>query len=81
MLMAACSWMSGQTLEPGTPGWSTGSKPDGHRPRSSAQGAETLEQPLAQLAAREMWNDPDLVSDTGVRHLKFEVQKRTSGRR
>jgi len=69
-----------QTLESGTSGWSTASKPESRRPRSSSQGAETLEQTLAQLAAREMWNDPDLVSDTGVRHLKVEVQKRTSGR-
>lgn len=69
-----------QTLESSTGGWSTASKPDSARRRGTSQGAETLEQTLAQLAAREMWNDPDLVSDTGVRHLKFEVQKRTFGR-
>jgi len=57
------------------------SKPEGGRRRSASEGAETLEQTLAQLAEREMWNDPDLLSDTGVRHLKVEIQGRTSGRR
>jgi hypothetical protein len=69
-----------QTLESSTLGWATESKPESGRRRSSSQGAETLEQTLAQLAAREMRNDPDLVSDTGVRHLKFEVHKRAPGR-
>jgi hypothetical protein len=49
--------------------------------RRGADGAETLEQTLAQLAEREMWNDPDVLSDTGVRHLKVEIQGRSSGRR
>jgi hypothetical protein len=49
--------------------------------RRGAGGAETLEQTLAQLAEREMWNDPDVLSDTGVRHLKVEIQGRSSGRR
>lgn len=62
-------------------GLATVSKPDGGRRRSASQGAETLEQTLAQLAEREMWNDPDLLSDTGVRHIKVEVEKRPSGRR
>jgi hypothetical protein len=71
----------GQSLEPGgTPGWATAPKPASGGPR---KGAETLEQTLAQLAEREKWNDPDLLADTGdtgVRHLKVEVQRRTSGR-
>lgn len=57
------------------------SKPEGARRRSASEGLETLEQTLAKLARREMLNDPDLLSETGVRHLKVEVQKRASGRR
>src|SRR6185312_10737170 len=50
-------------LEPGNaPG---GPKPESSRRRSASQGAETLEQTLAQLAERELWNDPDALSDTG----------------
>jgi hypothetical protein len=37
---------------------------------------ETLEQTLETLAASELWNDEDSFSETGVRHLKIEVQKR-----
>lgn len=72
------------TLEVGmTPGSVTQPKP-GSSARcgsSDSRGAETLEQTLAQLAEREMLQDPDLLSDTGVRHLKFEVQARASGRK
>jgi hypothetical protein len=57
------------------------STPDSGRRRRSSQGAETLEQTLAKLAERELWNDPDLLSDTGVRHLKVEWERRASGRR
>jgi hypothetical protein len=69
-------------LEPGgIPGWATVLKAErGERRRASA-GAETLEQTLAQLAEREMWNDPDLLSDTGVRHLKVEIEERGSSGR
>lgn len=66
-------------------GWATAppvSKPEGGSPsRGASQRVETLEQTLAQLAERELWNDPDLLSDTGVRHLKVEVEERPSGRR
>jgi hypothetical protein len=51
------------------------------KPRSRAsRGGETLEQTLKQLAERELWTDPDSLSETGVRHLKVEVQERTRGR-
>ncbi len=70
---------SEQALESGVSAWSTGSQPESRR-RTGAEGAETLEQTLAKLAERELWNDPDWLSDTGVRHLKVEVQKRVSGR-
>jgi hypothetical protein len=38
----------------------------------------SLEQTLELLAESEMWNDPDSHAETGVRHLKLEVQKRRS---
>jgi hypothetical protein len=69
-----------QTPESSTPGWATASQAQSGPRRRTSQGAETLEQTLEQLAEREMWTDPDLLSDTGVRHLKVEVQGRTSGR-
>jgi hypothetical protein len=57
-------------------------RPENHRRRgASEEGSGTLEQTLAQLAEREMWSDPDFLSDTGVRHLKVEVEKATSGGR
>jgi len=59
----------------------TVAKPGSGRRRGASDGAETLEQTLAQLAEREMWNDPDVLSDTGVRHLKVEIQGRSSSRR
>ena len=66
-------------------GWATEPKSEGDvrhgSSESEPQGAETLEQTLAQLAEREMLSDPDWLSDTGVRHLKFEVQARAAGRR
>ncbi len=35
----------------------------------------SLEQTLEMLATTELWDTPDTHSETGVRHLKFEVQK------
>jgi hypothetical protein len=49
-------------------------------PRRVARAVETLEQTLKRLAEREIWADPDLLSESGVRHLKVEVQKHNSGR-
>lgn len=70
-----------QALEFGSvPDWATESRPKIGPPPSPLKGPETLEQTLAKLAEREMWNDPDLLSDTGVRHLKVEVQRRKSSR-
>ena len=60
------------------PGSSTSSKGTKNRaPEASRGRTETLEETLEQLAAREMWTDDDSLSDTGVRHLKVEFQKRT----
>ena len=44
-------------------------------PRRISRGGKTLAQTLKQLAEREMWTDPDSLSDSGVRHLKVEVQE------
>ena len=41
---------------------------------------QSLEQTLELLAASEMWDDPDKHSETGVRHLSLEVQKKKSRR-
>lgn len=46
------------------------------RATPTKRSADSLEQTLELLAASEMWNDPDSHSETGVRHLKLEVQKR-----
>jgi len=62
----------------GRSGWAGVSGPESRR-RGASGGTETLEQTLSQLAEREMLNDPDMLSDTGVRHLKVEVQKKLAG--
>ncbi|MGA7541136.1 MAG: hypothetical protein WBW93_20440 [Steroidobacteraceae bacterium] len=56
-------------------------RPKSGRPRGATYGTETLEQTLAQLAERELWNDRDSLSDTGVRHLKVEIEERTPASR
>lgn len=67
------------SMESGTAPWAMEPEPER---RTALQGAETLEQTLAQLAERELWNDTDTLSDTGVRHLKVEMEeKRKPGRR
>lgn len=61
----------------GTPAREVAAKPGSGRPRGATRNSGGLEQTLAQLAEREMWNDPDLLSDTGVRHLKVEIEELT----
>jgi len=63
-----------------TPPAATEPKRLSDKPRRVVRGAETLEQTLKQLAERELWTDPDTLSESGVRHLKVEVQKHASGR-
>jgi hypothetical protein len=63
-----------------TPGWPPESQPVSDIPRRRSRDAETLEQTLEKLAERELWADTDSLSETGVRHLRVEVQKRRSGR-
>jgi len=62
-------------------GSSTDSKRLNEGRRSVSRRVETLEQTLKRLAEREMLTDPDALSESGVRHLKVDVQERTSGRR
>ena len=65
-----------QPLDFGGIDWAEVSKPESGRRRSAS-----LEETLSQLAEREMWSDPDLTSDTGVRHLRVEVEKRSPSRK
>jgi hypothetical protein len=64
----------------GTPGSPTQSKPLSDAPRRVSRGAETVEQALEPRAERGMWTDPDSLSESGVRHLRVEVQEYSSGR-
>ena len=64
----------------GMPGSPPQSKPLRGVPRRVSRGAQTLEQTLKQLAEREMWTAPDSLSESGVRHLRVEVQEHPSGR-
>jgi hypothetical protein len=63
-----------------TPRSATESVPSSAMPRRVSRGPMTLAQTLRQLAEREMWTDPDSLSESGVRHLRVEVQGHTSGR-
>jgi hypothetical protein len=58
----------------------TESKPLSVVPRRVSRGPETLMQTLKRLAEREMWTDPDSLSESGVRHLRVDVQGRPPGR-
>jgi hypothetical protein len=64
----------------GASGSPTESKSSSAIPRRVSRGTETLAQKLKRLAAREMWTDPDSLSESGVRHLRVEVQEDTPGR-
>jgi hypothetical protein len=63
------------------PGSSTQSQGATSRP-PAGQGSrtETLEETLEVLAASENWTEDDALNDTGVRHLRIEVQKRPTKR-
>jgi hypothetical protein len=64
----------------GTSGSSTQSKPLGDAPRRASRGAEAVRQTLEPLAKRGTWTDTDSLSESGVRHLRVEVQEQSSGR-
>ena len=63
------------------PGSSTQSKGTTSRHLAGQRSrTETLEETLEVLAASEDWTEGDALNDTGVRHLKIEVQKRPTKR-
>ncbi len=63
-----------------TPRSATQAEPSSDIPRRVSRHTETLEQTLEQLAERDIWTDPDSLSESGVRHLRVEVQEHPSGR-
>jgi hypothetical protein len=58
----------------------TQSKPLPDTPRRLSRGAATAGQTFEPLAEGPMWSDPDSLSESGVRHLRVEVQEHLSGR-
>jgi hypothetical protein len=60
----------------------TASEPASDTPRRLSREDRTLERALKRLARREIWENPDLLSDSGVRHVKVKVegQRHTSSR-
>lgn len=64
----------------GTPGSPTQSKPPSDAPRRVSRGTGIVAQTLEPLAKREMSTDFDLLNDSGVRHLRVEVQEQSTGR-
>jgi hypothetical protein len=54
--------------------------PPGAAPAPPKRRKDSLEETLELLAASEIWNDADSLSETGVRHLKVDVQKRAAKR-
>lgn len=75
---AAIPYLAQQRIEPKTeptPIWQSAPKPPINARRNGSRGSVTLQETLEQLAARELWTDPDSLSESGVRHLKVEVQE------
>jgi len=64
----------------GTPGSPPPSKPLSVAPRRVRRGAEKVEQTLEPPAERGMWTEPDSLSESGVRHLRVEMQEHSTGR-
>ncbi len=64
----------------GTPGSPTQSEPLNDAARRLSRGTETVKRTLESLADREMLTDSDSLSDSGVRHLRVEVQEQSTGR-
>lgn len=63
-----------------TPGSPTQSESSSNAPRRVSRGAETAEQAPEPPAEREMSTATDLLNDSGVRHLRVEVQEESTGR-
>jgi hypothetical protein len=64
----------------GTSGSSTQSNPLSDAPRRVPRSAEAVGQRPEPLAKRRTWTDADSLSESGVRHLRVEVQEHLSGR-
>ena len=56
------------------------SKPVSDAPRRRTAGTGTVDQTLEPRAETDMWTESDSLSDSGVRHLRVEVQDQMSGR-
>jgi hypothetical protein len=64
----------------GTSGSSTHSTPLSGPPRHVSRGAEAAGRILEPPAGNGTWTEPDSLSESGVRHLRVELQERSSGR-
>jgi hypothetical protein len=64
----------------GTSGSPTQAGPLSDAPRRVSGGAEAVGRTLEPLANRGTWTDADSLSESGVRHLRVEVQEHLSGR-
>jgi hypothetical protein len=64
----------------GAPGSPTPSEPLSDAAHRLSQGAERAAQTLEPPAGRELHAETDLLSESGVRHLRVEVQEQSSGR-
>jgi hypothetical protein len=72
--------IDGETDPPGMPWSSTQASVVNDAPRSACGSAGAVARLRKSIAAREMRLEPDLLSESGVRHLKIEVQEELSGR-
>jgi hypothetical protein len=48
--------------------------------RRVLESAERVKQRPEPRAGKDMWDEPDSLSESGVRHLRVEVQEHLSGR-
>ncbi len=64
----------------GTPGSPAQARSLSDAPRRVSRDAATVAQTRQPLAERQMWTDPDSLSESGVRHLRVEVLEDSSGR-
>jgi hypothetical protein len=64
----------------GTSGSSTQSKPSSDQPRYISRGVEAAGRTLEPISGNRTWTEPDSLSESGVRHLRVELQERSSGR-
>jgi hypothetical protein len=69
-----------ETDSNGTSGSSSQSKPLSDQARHVSRGAEAAGGTLEPLAGNRTWTEPDSLGESGVRHLRVELQERSSGR-